>query len=391
MVGAAAHRRPEAGEGGCMAVLCVRSGLHLLCSCLNLPSGSEVLVSGLNIPDVPAILEHHNLVCVPIDLELETLSVDMRRMAAALTPRTRVVLIAHVYGARGDMTPVIEFAAKHSLFVIEDCAEALDGMRYKGHARSDAALFSFGPIKFGSVFQGGIVRVADAALLRRLRDAHACWPVQGRAAFFWRCLKYLLLVLLQFPVPIWLIMTTLKFLRLDHQTFFVMLVRSYSRGLSLQALLTQLRQQPSTPLLHSLARRLRSSYQNPHPDNSKVGRRMIQLIRNGLDHERVRGEVSLSSARKVLFPGEGAPAHTFWVFPMLVNRVPAPAPLALLLPFLHCQRSLTHARALCIPALLGRSAATDAFPPPSFPPLLDIPPFLASGKPRLLARSRPET
>jgi hypothetical protein len=40
----------------------------------------QVLVSALNIPDVPAILEHHGLVCVPIDLDLDTLAVDLAQV-----------------------------------------------------------------------------------------------------------------------------------------------------------------------------------------------------------------------------------------------------------------------------------------------------------------------
>eukprot|EP00961_Rhodomonas_salina_P101196 1361985-Rhodomonas_salina.1 len=49
--------------------------------------------------------------------------------------------------------PVIEFAQAHNLLVIEDCAEAFDGLRYKGHPKSDVVLFSFGPIKFATAFQ----------------------------------------------------------------------------------------------------------------------------------------------------------------------------------------------------------------------------------------------
>ena len=158
--------------GGCMAVLSVRSGLHLLCSSLDLPRGSEVLISALNIPDVPAILEHHGLVCVPVDIDLDTLAVNADALAAAVTPQTRAVLVAHVYGARANMAPIIACAERHRLLVIEDCAEAFDSLRYRGHPRSDAVLFSFGPIKFGSVFQGGLLRVRAARWL--LQHTPAC-------------------------------------------------------------------------------------------------------------------------------------------------------------------------------------------------------------------------
>jgi hypothetical protein len=76
----------------------VRSGLHLLLSTLSLPRGSEVIVSALNIPDVPAILEHHGLVCVPVDLDLATLGIRADLLPGALSLRTRAILVAHVYG-----------------------------------------------------------------------------------------------------------------------------------------------------------------------------------------------------------------------------------------------------------------------------------------------------
>jgi hypothetical protein len=80
-------------------------------------------------------------------------------------------------------------------------------MEYKGHAEADVALFSFGPIKFCSVFQvsaythththththhththtqGGMMQVRDAGLLTQLRQLHATWPLQPRLAYLWR-------------------------------------------------------------------------------------------------------------------------------------------------------------------------------------------------------------
>jgi hypothetical protein len=118
------RRRAEEMGAGCIPVLCVRSGLHLLCryahvcaracakkgreaptsqstplrqgtrararthSALKLPQGSEVLMSALNIPDVPAILEHHGLVCVPVDLDIGVCL--CLRLCLRLCPRMRV-------------------------------------------------------------------------------------------------------------------------------------------------------------------------------------------------------------------------------------------------------------------------------------------------------------
>eukprot|EP00802_Teleaulax_amphioxeia_P012939 Tamp_12985.p1 GENE.Tamp_12985~~Tamp_12985.p1 ORF type:complete len:463 (-),score=55.46 Tamp_12985:373-1722(-) len=303
------RRRAVQVDGGCMPVLCVRSGLHLLCSCLKLPRGSEVLMSALNIPDVPAILEHHGLVCVPVDLDVDTLTADLQKMEAAVTDKTRMILIAHVYGVRAEMDGVVQLASRCGLLLVEDCAEALAGMEYKGHAEADVALFSFGPIKFCSVFQGGMMQVRDAGLLTQLRQLHATWPLQPRLAYLWRCVKFVVLVLLQRPLPIWLIMCSLRLLGLDHQKFFVFLIRSYSRSLSFHALLLRLQLQPSTALLHALKRRFKHALVAAPPDNRKQGRRMVELL-----------EATPSAHQGLLsFPGRGAKANTYWVFPMLVQ------------------------------------------------------------------------
>ncbi|KAJ1476799.1 DegT/DnrJ/EryC1/StrS aminotransferase family-domain-containing protein [Baffinella frigidus] len=128
---------PRSGWGGVIGVLSVRSGLHLLLSTLALPRGSEVLMSALNIPDVPAIMEHHGLVCVPVDLDLDTLGMRAELLTLAVTSRTRAILVAHVYGARADLDEVGAFAAATGLMLWEDCAEAFDGLRYKGYPLAD--------------------------------------------------------------------------------------------------------------------------------------------------------------------------------------------------------------------------------------------------------------
>ena len=89
-----------------------------------------MLISALNIPDVPSILRHHGLRCVPVDLEIDTLGISVQDLERKITAASRVVLIAHVFGARCGMEPVIAVARRHGLFVIEDCAEVFDGLRF---------------------------------------------------------------------------------------------------------------------------------------------------------------------------------------------------------------------------------------------------------------------
>ena len=68
--------------GDALACLSVRSGFDLWLEALQLPPGSEVLVSAITIRDMVRIIEAHNLVPVPVDLNPEDLSVDHRKPAA---------------------------------------------------------------------------------------------------------------------------------------------------------------------------------------------------------------------------------------------------------------------------------------------------------------------
>src|ERR1700680_3414899 len=110
------------GQG--LACRSVRSGFHLLLESLALPAGSEVLVSAVTHPDMVRILESHGLVPVPVDLDVATLSPRVDLAERLVTPRTRAILIAHLFGGRVDLAPFAGFARRHRLHLWEGCASA---------------------------------------------------------------------------------------------------------------------------------------------------------------------------------------------------------------------------------------------------------------------------
>ena len=75
------------------------------------------------------IIEHHGLVPVPVDVDAARLEVDVEQIERLITPRTRAILVAHLFGSRMEMGPIIELARRHDLLVIEDCAQAFVGQR----------------------------------------------------------------------------------------------------------------------------------------------------------------------------------------------------------------------------------------------------------------------
>src|SRR6266702_6873231 len=84
--------------GQALATYSVRSGFHLLLSTLQLPPGSEVLFSAVTHPDMPRLALHHGLIPVPIDLEPATLAPRPELVHRAITDRTRMLVVAHLFG-----------------------------------------------------------------------------------------------------------------------------------------------------------------------------------------------------------------------------------------------------------------------------------------------------
>ena len=98
--------------------------------------------------------------------------IDVDKIEAAITERTRAIMPVHLYGQAADLDPILDIAARHNLLVIEDAAQAHGG-EYKGKrvgAFGRAGCFSFYPAKnLGAYGEGGAVITNDADVERRVR------------------------------------------------------------------------------------------------------------------------------------------------------------------------------------------------------------------------------
>ncbi len=197
------------------------------------------------------------------------------------------------------MDPIIAVAREHGLLVIEDCAQAFDGGVYHGHPESDVVMFSFGPIKTATALGGGVFRVRDAGLLHRMKEIQSHYPLQGRLTYLRRVFKYAMLKALS-SQPVFTVLTGMwTMMGYDYDRF----VNRQTRGFPGPEFLRRIRQQPSTPLLAVLDRRLR------HYDARRLARR---TSRGQLMAKLLEG--------KVVCPGTSLHEHVHWVFPILVDN-----------------------------------------------------------------------
>jgi len=235
--------------GNALVCLSARSAFDLLLSALDLPAGSELLVSAVTIPDMAGIVTDHGLTPVPVDLDPATLAPRLDLLDRLVTGHTRAVLVAHLFGGRLDLGPVAERCRRHGLVLIEDCAQSFRGMGDTGTAAADASLFSFGPIKTATAFGGGLVRIGDPEVLARMRRLQDGWPVQTRAAFAGRVGRFGALVVVQQPVLYGLVAAAGARLGRPLDDLVSGAARSFPEG-------SVVRRRPSAPLLRVLRRRL---------------------------------------------------------------------------------------------------------------------------------------
>lgn len=294
-------------EGDALACYSVRSGYDLLLSALDWPAGSEVLYSALNVKGMVKIAERHGLTPVPVDLDPETMGPRLADLERAIGPRSRALVVAHLFGTRLDLDPLIEVARRHGLLVIEDCAQAFAGPGFRGHPEAEVSMFSFGPLKTATALGGALLRVQDASLLARMRALQARQPLQTRRSLALRVLKFAALEALTRP---WLFGGVARGLRLLGRDYEDPIADSV-RGVARLGSSRRLRRRPCGPQLALLERRLRRF----RPSSLDARRSAGEALR-----DRVRGLVPL--------PGQANPRHDYWVFPVLLDR-PAEAIAAL--------------------------------------------------------------
>jgi perosamine synthetase len=145
------------------------AALQLAVEALSLEAGDEIIIPSFTIISCAAAVARLGLKPVPVDCDLATMNSQASHFEAAITPRTRAIMVVHIYGLPVDMDPVLELAKKHGLFVIEDAAEMI-GQTYKGRqcgSFGDVSIFSLYPNKHVTTGEGGIVFCDDRRFLER--------------------------------------------------------------------------------------------------------------------------------------------------------------------------------------------------------------------------------
>lgn len=183
-----------------LATHSVRSAFDLLLGALALPAGSEVMLSALTIPDMARIVRAHGLQPIPVDLDPQTLAPTTATLERACSERTRVLVVAQLFGAQVDLRECARFASARGLLLVDDNAQGFCGRESLSRPSPAAITFhSFGTIKTATALGGALTRVADPALLRRMRAQHQQWPVHPTRAYAKKVSQYAALLVPREP------------------------------------------------------------------------------------------------------------------------------------------------------------------------------------------------
>jgi perosamine synthetase len=150
-----------------------RVALSSIIYALDLQPGDEVIMPGYTCVVVANAFHFAGIRIVYADIELDTYGIDISSLADRIGPKTRAILLHHLYGlVCRDYSAIIDLARTHGLKVIEDCAQSA-GARYGGLCvgnRGDAAFYSSEQSKVYSTIQGGIAVTNQDDLGSRIRD-----------------------------------------------------------------------------------------------------------------------------------------------------------------------------------------------------------------------------
>ena len=135
------------------------TALHLAAATLGIGKGDEVIMPTFTMIASPNSVIYTGAKPVLADSEMDTWNMDVTKIEAKITKKTKAIMVVHTYGHPIDMDPVMEIAKKHDLKVIEDAAES-HGALYKGKkvgGIGDCGCFSFYANKLLTTGEGGMI------------------------------------------------------------------------------------------------------------------------------------------------------------------------------------------------------------------------------------------
>jgi dTDP-4-amino-4,6-dideoxygalactose transaminase len=148
------------------------AALHLCLAACDCGAGDQVLVPAYSWSSSATCILHHNAVPVFVDVDFDTMNLDLGKLEAAITPKTKAIIVVHLHGLPVEMDQLTAIADRHGLAVIEDACQA-HGARFRGKkvgTLGHCGAFSCNQNKLHPSGEGGLFVTDDEERLRKARQ-----------------------------------------------------------------------------------------------------------------------------------------------------------------------------------------------------------------------------
>ena len=148
------------------------AALDIAIKAIGVNKGDEIIMPSFTIISPAFSIIRQGGIPILVDSNPITWSMDVTKIEEKITPKTKAILVVHIYGFPADMDPVIELAKKYNLKIIEDAAE-MHGQTYKGKkcgSFGDISIFSFYPNKHITTGEGGMVVTDNNTIAKKCKE-----------------------------------------------------------------------------------------------------------------------------------------------------------------------------------------------------------------------------
>ena len=163
--------REYTGAGHALALNSCTAALHLAFHALGVGPGDEVIAPSMTFVATSNAAIHAGATPILVDCDRQTMNIDPAAIEAAVTPRTRAIVVVHFAGRPCEMDAILAIARKHDLRVVEDCAHGIETEYHGRHVGTfgDVGCFSFYVTKNVVTGEGGMAIAARQDLADRMR------------------------------------------------------------------------------------------------------------------------------------------------------------------------------------------------------------------------------
>ena len=280
--------------------LSVRTMFDALLCVEKFQKDSEIIMSGITIPDMVKIVQAHGLNVVPVDIEMDSLEIDKSSLENAITDKTVMIVIAHLFGSRMNMKPIYNICKNRpDIMIIEDCAQAYCGMDdYVMGSETDVSLFSFGSIKSITALGCAIGFFKNYEKSRSIEMILNKYRILSNTMFFKKLIKYLFLTILTQPHVYGIFIKMSRIFKIDYDSIIINSIRNFRNENFLKAI----RNQPSNSQLQFLYYRI------------------TRTTKNHFQRRKNAGDYIKSKLQGVKMHGIKNETHTYWLFPIKTSK-----------------------------------------------------------------------